>query len=131
MDTKLKESVSAAPLRHLRRIGGVLRSGRRPLTAGQRAVVSNMASEHGARTGIFPIDGHTLDYLRATGRDAAQVALVEAYTKAQGLDLAQLKEWDLEKRLQGGSPRGGAGRSRRCAERRVATHVANGRRRKR
>ena len=55
------------------------------LTAGQRAVVSNMAPEYGATTGMFPIDGHTLDYLRATGREAAQVALVEAYAKAQGL----------------------------------------------
>jgi aconitate hydratase len=55
------------------------------LTAGQRAVVSNMAPEYGATTGMFPIDGHTLDYLHATGRDATQVALVEAYAKAQGL----------------------------------------------
>ncbi|TDH59933.1 aconitate hydratase AcnA [Dankookia rubra] len=55
------------------------------LTAGQRAVVSNMAPEYGATTGAFPIDGHTLDYLRATGRDAPQVALVEAYARAQGL----------------------------------------------
>ncbi|WP_458098058.1 aconitate hydratase AcnA [Roseomonas sp. WA12] len=55
------------------------------LAAGQRAVVSNMAPEYGATTGMFPIDGHTLDYLRATGREPAQVALVEAYAKAQGL----------------------------------------------
>ncbi|MXP62087.1 aconitate hydratase AcnA [Roseomonas sp. M0104] len=55
------------------------------LTAGQRAVVANMAPEYGATTGMFPIDGQTLAYLRATGRDAAQVALVEAYAKAQGL----------------------------------------------
>ncbi|MDJ0387003.1 aconitate hydratase AcnA [Roseomonas sp. E05] len=55
------------------------------LTAGQRAVVANMAPEYGATTGIFPIDGQTLAYLRATGRDAAQVALVETYAKAQGL----------------------------------------------
>jgi aconitate hydratase len=55
------------------------------LTAGQRAVVSNMAPEYGATTGMFPIDGHTLDYLRTTGRNAAQVALVKAYAKAQGL----------------------------------------------
>ncbi|EHM00135.1 putative aconitate hydratase 1 [Acetobacteraceae bacterium AT-5844] len=55
------------------------------LTAGQRAVVSNMAPEYGATTGMFPIDAHTLDYLRATGRDEDQVALVEAYARAQGL----------------------------------------------
>ncbi|UPG74552.1 aconitate hydratase AcnA (plasmid) [Roseomonas gilardii subsp. gilardii] len=55
------------------------------LTASQRAVVSNMAPEYGATTGMFPIDGHTLDYLRSTGRDAAQAELVEAYARAQGL----------------------------------------------
>ncbi|MBI0537172.1 aconitate hydratase AcnA [Roseomonas sp. KE2513] len=55
------------------------------LTAGQRAVVSNMAPEYGASTGMFPIDAHTLDYLRQTGRPKAQVALVEAYARAQGL----------------------------------------------
>ncbi|WP_426958610.1 aconitate hydratase AcnA [Muricoccus radiodurans] len=55
------------------------------LTAGQRAVVANMAPEYGATTGCFPIDGHTLDYLRSTGRDAAQVALVGAAAKALGL----------------------------------------------
>jgi aconitate hydratase len=55
------------------------------LTAGQRAVVSNMAPEYGATTGIFPIDGMTLRYLRETGRSAAQVALVESYAAVQGL----------------------------------------------
>jgi aconitate hydratase len=44
-----------------------------------------MSPEYGATIAIFPIDEMTLDYLRLTGRDAAQVALVEAYTKAQGL----------------------------------------------
>jgi aconitate hydratase len=55
------------------------------LTAGQRAVVANMAPEYGASTGCFPIDGHSLAYLRATGRSAAHVALVEAHARAQGL----------------------------------------------
>jgi aconitate hydratase len=55
------------------------------LTAGQRAVVSNMAPEYGATTGLFPIDDMTLRYLRETGRDAAPVALVECYARAQGL----------------------------------------------
>jgi aconitate hydratase len=55
------------------------------LTAGQRAVISNMAPEYGATTGIFPIDGMTLRYLADTGRDASQVALVECYAMAQGL----------------------------------------------
>jgi aconitate hydratase len=54
------------------------------LTAGQRAAVANVAPEYGATTGLFPIDRRTLDYLRATGRDPAEVALVEAYARAQG-----------------------------------------------
>ncbi|TPG47073.1 aconitate hydratase AcnA [Roseomonas nepalensis] len=55
------------------------------LTAGQRAVVANMAPEYGASTGMFPIDARTLDYLRQTGRAEAGIALVEAYARAQGL----------------------------------------------
>ncbi len=50
-----------------------------------RATIANMAPEYGATMGFFPIDQATLDYLRFTGRDAATVALVEAYSKAQGL----------------------------------------------
>ena len=53
------------------------------LSAGERAVVANMAPEYGASTGYFPIDEQTLDYLRATGRTAAQLALVAAYAKRQ------------------------------------------------
>ena len=44
-----------------------------------------MSPEYGATCGFFPIDGVTLEYLRGTGRDAAQVELVERYAKAQGL----------------------------------------------
>ncbi|WP_427309572.1 aconitate hydratase AcnA [Cupriavidus sp. H39] len=55
------------------------------LTAGERSVVANMAPEYGATTGFFPIDGQTLDYLRATGRSPAQVALVGDYAKHAGL----------------------------------------------
>jgi aconitate hydratase len=55
------------------------------LSAGERAVVANMAPEYGASTGYFPVDGRTLDYLRATGRPAPQVALVEAYCRRNGL----------------------------------------------
>ncbi|MDB5893428.1 MAG: aconitate hydratase domain protein, partial [Rhodoferax sp.] len=54
------------------------------LTAGERAVVSNMAPEYGATTGFFPVDRHTLDYLRSTGRTEAHIAFVEAYCKATG-----------------------------------------------
>ena len=44
-----------------------------------------MAPEYGATCGFFPVDQKTIDYLAATGRDPARVALVEAYCKAQGL----------------------------------------------
>lgn len=50
-----------------------------------RATVANMAPEYGATCGFFPIDQITLDYMRLTGRDEHTLALVEAYTKAQGL----------------------------------------------
>jgi aconitate hydratase len=55
------------------------------LPMGDRATIANMAPEYGATCGLFPIDGETLDYLRLTGRDEHQVALVEAYAKAQGV----------------------------------------------
>lgn len=54
------------------------------LSATQRACVSNMTPEYGCTCTLFPVDENTLDYLRVTGRDEAQVALVEAYAKAQG-----------------------------------------------
>ncbi len=50
-----------------------------------RATIANMAPEYGATCGFFPIDRETLDYLRASARDAERIALVEAYAKAQGL----------------------------------------------
>ena len=50
-----------------------------------RATIGNMAPEYGATCVIFPIDDVTLRYLRFTGRDEAQVALVEAYAKEQGM----------------------------------------------
>ncbi len=52
---------------------------------GDRATIANMAPEYGATCGIFPIDEETLRYLRLTSRDEAQVALVEAYARAQGM----------------------------------------------
>jgi aconitate hydratase len=55
------------------------------LTAGDRAVVANMAPEYGASTGFFPVDQHTLDYLRATNRSEASIRLVDAFTRAAGL----------------------------------------------
>jgi len=50
-----------------------------------RATLGNMAPEFGSTCGIFPIDERTVDYLRLTGRTEEQIALVEAYAKAQGL----------------------------------------------
>jgi aconitate hydratase len=55
------------------------------LSLADRATVANMAPEYGATCGLFPIDGETLNYLRFTGREEGQIALVEAYAKAQGL----------------------------------------------
>jgi aconitate hydratase A / 2-methylisocitrate dehydratase len=55
------------------------------LTIADRVTLGNMCPEYGATVAIFPIDDMTLDYLRFTGRDAAQVSLVETYAKAQGL----------------------------------------------
>ncbi len=55
------------------------------LPLSHRATISNMAPEYGATTGLFPIDGVTLDYLRLTGRDAGHVTAVETYAKEQGL----------------------------------------------
>jgi len=55
------------------------------LTIADRVTLGNMCPEYGATVAIFPIDDMTLDYLRLTGREASQVALVEAYARAQGL----------------------------------------------
>ena len=55
------------------------------LTLADRATIANMAPEYGATCGFFGIDDKTLDYLRLTGRDEEQIALVEAYSKAQGM----------------------------------------------
>ncbi len=55
------------------------------LALADRATIANMAPEYGATMGFFPVDAETLKYLRLSGRSDEQVALVEAYTKAQGL----------------------------------------------
>jgi len=55
------------------------------MSLADRATIANMAPEYGATMGFFPIDAETLAYLRLTGRDAAQIELVERYTKEQGL----------------------------------------------
>jgi aconitate hydratase len=55
------------------------------LSLPERATLANMAPEYGATTGFFPVDRETVHYLRLTGREASQLALVEAYARAQGL----------------------------------------------
>jgi len=55
------------------------------LTVADRTMIANMSPEHGATMGYFPIDAQTLAYLRLTGRPEGQIALVEAYARAQHL----------------------------------------------
>ncbi|MEM7003902.1 MAG: aconitate hydratase AcnA [Pseudomonadota bacterium] len=55
------------------------------LSLADQATIANMAPEYGATCGFFPIDAETLNYMRLTNRDEQTVALVEAYTKAQGM----------------------------------------------
>ncbi len=55
------------------------------LTLADRATLANMAPEYGATCGFFGIDEKTLEYMRLTGREEAQIALTEAYAKEQGL----------------------------------------------
>jgi aconitate hydratase len=55
------------------------------LTIADRVTLGNMCPEYGSTVAIFPIDDMTLEYLRLTGRDAQQIALVEGYARAQGL----------------------------------------------
>ncbi|WP_067522538.1 Fe/S-dependent 2-methylisocitrate dehydratase AcnD [Endozoicomonas ascidiicola] len=69
------------------------------LTIGDRATISNMTPEFGASAGMFYIDEQTIDYLKLTGRDAEQVALVENYAKTNGLWADDLKEAEYERVL--------------------------------
>jgi aconitate hydratase len=55
------------------------------LPLADRATIANMAPEYGATMGFFPVDEETLKYLRLTGRPESHVALVESYTREQGL----------------------------------------------
>ncbi|KGJ98764.1 Fe/S-dependent 2-methylisocitrate dehydratase AcnD [Thalassotalea sp. ND16A] len=59
--------------------------GTKDLTIGDRATISNMTPEYGASAGMFYIDEQTIDYLKITGREPEQVALVETYAKHTGL----------------------------------------------
>ena len=55
------------------------------LPLADRATIANMAPEYGATCGFFPVDERTIDYLKLTGREEEQIALVRAYAEAQGL----------------------------------------------
>jgi len=69
------------------------------LSLGDRATISNMAPEYGATAAMFFIDQQTIDYLRLTGRDDAQVKLVEQYAKQAGLWADALKNAEYERTL--------------------------------
>ena len=70
------------------------------LTVGDRATISNMTPEYGATAAMFFIDGQTIDYLKLTGRDDDQVALVEKYAKETGLWADSLKGVEYERVLK-------------------------------
>ena len=70
------------------------------LTVGDRATISNMTPEYGATAAMFYIDDQTLDYLRLTGRDDAQVDLVEQYAKHAGFWADALKTAEYERVLR-------------------------------
>ncbi|MGE4458899.1 MAG: Fe/S-dependent 2-methylisocitrate dehydratase AcnD [Stenotrophomonas sp.] len=75
-------------LRRERVVGAYLEffgEGAAALTIGDRATISNMCPEYGATAAMFYIDQQTIDYLRLTGREESQVALVENYARTTGL----------------------------------------------
>ncbi|MCC4237127.1 Fe/S-dependent 2-methylisocitrate dehydratase AcnD [Vibrio anguillarum] len=74
--------------------------GARALTIGDRATLSNMTPEYGATAGMFYIDEQTINYLKLTGRDTQQVALVEQYAKQTGLWADDLIEAQYERVLE-------------------------------
>ncbi|PRY63011.1 aconitase [Vreelandella songnenensis] len=93
---KLREGITATDLvltvtEMLRKKGVVGKfvefygDGLKDLPLADRATIANMAPEYGATCGFFPVDDETLNYMRLTGREDDQVALVEAYSKTQGL----------------------------------------------
>ncbi|WP_446315126.1 Fe/S-dependent 2-methylisocitrate dehydratase AcnD [Vibrio vulnificus] len=74
--------------------------GAKALTIGDRATISNMTPEYGATAGMFYIDEQTINYLRLTGREPEQVALVENYAKHTGLWADDLQQVDYERVLE-------------------------------
>ena len=69
------------------------------LSIGDRATISNMCPEYGATAALFYIDDQTLDYLRLTGRDEAQVQLVETYARTAGFWAGTLRAAAYERTL--------------------------------
>ncbi len=70
------------------------------LTVGDRATISNMTPEYGATAAMFYIDGQTIDYLKLTGREDDQVALVETYAKEAGLWSDGMRNAEYERILK-------------------------------
>lgn len=96
LEGKLREGITATDLvltvtQMLRQHGVVGKfvefygDGLDSLPLADRATIANMAPEYGATCGFFPVDSITLDYMRLSGRSEQQIALVEAYSKEQGL----------------------------------------------
>ncbi|WP_148862560.1 Fe/S-dependent 2-methylisocitrate dehydratase AcnD [Marinobacter fonticola] len=89
-------------LRRERVVGAYLEfygEGADALTVGDRATISNMTPEYGATAAMFYIDDQTIDYLKLTGRDDEQVALVERYAKEAGFWSDSLKNAEYERVL--------------------------------
>jgi aconitate hydratase len=93
---KLREGITATDLvltvtQMLRKKGVVGKfvefygDGLKDMPVADRATISNMSPEFGATCAFFPVDDQTLSYMRLTGREEDQIALVEAYSKAQGI----------------------------------------------
>ena len=74
--------------------------GVRHLSLGDRATISNMTPEFGASAGMFYIDRQTIDYLKLTGRESAQVKLVEDYAKKMGLWADEMVDAEYERVLE-------------------------------
>jgi len=90
-------------LRKERVVGAYLEffgDGAASLTLGDRATISNMAPEYGATAAMFSIDQQTIDYLRLTGREDAQLKLVETYARTAGLWSDTLTKVQFERVLR-------------------------------
>lgn len=90
-------------LRRERVVGAYLEfygEGADALSVGDRATISNMTPEYGATAAMFYIDDQTIDYLKLTGRDDDQVALVETYARQTGLWASKMSKAQYERILR-------------------------------